>query len=61
MKGKLKILETNQKSEVITQFYPNYIFIVMLLRGNTYVWLGCTEKNEIGTVMHWQPPNVHIT
>ena len=34
----------------------------MLLRGNTRVWLGCTEtwSTRISTVLHWRPPDVHI-
>ena len=34
----------------------------MSLRGNVYVWLGCTKtwSPGIGTVLHWQPTDVHI-
>ena len=34
----------------------------MSLRGNTHVWLGGTKTRSprIGTVLHWQLPDVHI-
>ena len=37
-------------------------FIAMSYRGNVHVWLGCTQmwSPEVSTVLHWQPPDVHI-
>ena len=34
----------------------------MPLRGNVHVWLGSTETQSpgISTVLHWQPPDIHI-
>ena len=62
IEGKLKILGTNQKSEEIISFYLVATFIVMLLRGNVHVCLGCTKtwRPRISTVLHWGPPDVHM-
>ena len=67
MKGKLKILETNQKSEEITQFFPIFCVlrdtvIAMLFRRNVQVGLGCTKTQspKISTVLYYPPPDVHI-
>ena len=61
MEGKLKVHETNQKSEK-KYTYSSHTFIAMSFRGNVHVWLGCTKSQSpgINTVLHWRPPNVHI-
>ena len=64
--GKLKILETSQKSEEILHFY--LIFCVFMdfycdvFKRNVHVWLGCTKTRNagIGTVLHLRPPDVQI-
>ena len=66
MEEKLKILDRNQKYEKVYALIPYFVhlgtFIVMSLRRNVYVWLGCTktQSSKIGVVLHWQPPDVHI-
>ena len=66
MEEKLKILETNQKSEDITHFYPIFCaledFYCNVVKRNVHVWLGCTKirNPEISTVLHWRPPDIHI-
>ena len=67
MYGKVKIYEIKQKSEQITLFYAIifehfWTFIAISLRRNVHVCLGFTKTQSpgIGTVLHWQPPDVHI-
>ena len=35
---------------------------MMPLKVNVHVWLGCTKTRSpgFGTVLYWQPHNVHI-
>ena len=52
---------------ILHAFIPYFVhlgpFIVMSLTGNVHVFFfRCTKAQspEIGTVLHWRPPDVHI-
>ena len=61
MEGDLKYWKQTTNLKKLHTFIPYFVhlgtFIVMLLRGNVHVWLGCTK---IGMVLYWRPLDVHF-
>ena len=66
MKENLKYWTETTTIKILYVFIAHFVhlgaFIAMLLRGNVHVYLECTNTRspEFGTVLHWQPPDVHI-
>ena len=65
MEGKLKILETNKKSEEIISFYLifrafDHFYCDVVKRKCPCLGFTKMRNPGIGTVLHWRPPDVHI-